>query len=125
MLSGIFPIIGIPPSDLTDVIESPANERPSAPAAMLVENSPAQDWLGRLASALAKADSAALRRLFLPDGYWRDHLALTWDFRTFGGPALIAAELMATAGRHPLCRVRAEEGACKVFEHRKIGRAHV
>jgi len=109
------------PSDLTDVIEFPANERPSAPAAMLAENSPVQDWLGRLASALAQADSAALRRLFLADGYWRDHLALTWDFRTFGSPALIAAGLMAAAGRHSLCGVRAEEGACKVFEHRTRG----
>jgi cation diffusion facilitator CzcD-associated flavoprotein CzcO len=121
MLSGIFPIIRTPPSDPTDVIESPENERPGAPAALPVENSPVQDWLGRLASALAKADNAALRRLFLADGYWRDHLALTWDFRTIGGPALIAAELIAASARHPLRRVHAEEDACKLFEHRTRG----
>src|SRR5260370_22413671 len=105
------------PSDLTDVIEFPANERPSAPAAMLAENSPVQDWLGRLASALAQADSAALRRLFLADGYWRDHLALTWDFRTFGSPALIAAGLMAAAGPHSLCGGPAHGRACQKVEH--------
>jgi putative flavoprotein involved in K+ transport len=103
------------------VIDAPANELRSAPAAKPVDGAPVEEWLRGLLSALAKSDGAALRRMFLADGYWRDHLALTWNFRTFAGPALIASELVQAAGRHPLSRVRAEQGASKVFEHRTRG----
>ncbi|KAI1437928.1 hypothetical protein GGR50DRAFT_685586 [Xylaria sp. CBS 124048] len=34
---------------------------------------------------LAKQDYKALADLFLDDGYWRDHLAVTWDLRTAKG----------------------------------------
>jgi cation diffusion facilitator CzcD-associated flavoprotein CzcO len=71
--------------------------------------------------ALVAGDAELLGRMFLTDGYWRDHLALTWDFRTFAGPAPIAAELLSAARRHPVSQVRPEEGACKVFEHRTRG----
>jgi hypothetical protein len=50
----------------------------------------AQEWLDSFARALASGDESAIERLFLPNGYWRDILALHWDLRTFTGCANIA-----------------------------------
>jgi hypothetical protein len=36
-------------------------------------------------SFLSKDDYASLANLFLEDGYWRDHLALSWDLHTLHG----------------------------------------
>lgn len=49
----------------------------------------AQTWLADLARALEARDLDAIDSLFLPDGYWRDLLALTWDLRTLKGPERI------------------------------------
>ncbi|KXJ97287.1 hypothetical protein Micbo1qcDRAFT_191810 [Microdochium bolleyi] len=47
--------------------------------------------IDRLNKALAAKDYAAVSRLFHADeSYWRDHLALSWEFRTLHGPARIA-----------------------------------
>jgi cation diffusion facilitator CzcD-associated flavoprotein CzcO len=46
-------------------------------------------WLGKLNEAVACRDSEAFADLFVEDGYWRDILSLTWDFKTFSGPAEI------------------------------------
>jgi putative flavoprotein involved in K+ transport len=46
----------------------------------------AQQWLDELGQALEQGQLDAIDRLFLSDGYWRDLLALTWDFRTLHGP---------------------------------------
>ncbi|KAI1822259.1 hypothetical protein F4861DRAFT_532356 [Xylaria intraflava] len=43
--------------------------------------------------SLDKKDYSALADLFLDDGYWRDHLALTWDMRTAKGKEKIASFL--------------------------------
>lgn len=48
-------------------------------------------------SAVSKKDYAGLSKLFLDDGYWRDHLALTWEFHTKQGPAAIEALLQESA----------------------------
>jgi cation diffusion facilitator CzcD-associated flavoprotein CzcO len=112
-------------------MESPADEQRSAAATRLIDSAsgpgwladagPVQTWLHALATALAKSDHSALRELFLTDGYWRDHLALTWDFRTFAGPDLIVAELIGAAGRRHVSCISAEDGACKIFDHRTRG----
>jgi hypothetical protein len=39
--------------------------------------------------ALEQKSYASLTALFAQDGYWRDHLALSWDFRTVHGPPQI------------------------------------
>ncbi|RAH64156.1 flavin-containing monooxygenase [Aspergillus aculeatinus CBS 121060] len=44
-------------------------------------------------TALSKGDIEAISSLFLEDGYWRDHLCLTWDYRTAKGPERIQALL--------------------------------
>ncbi|KAH6675284.1 hypothetical protein F5X68DRAFT_264412 [Plectosphaerella plurivora] len=45
----------------------------------------ASDTISKINTALERGDTAALLDLFAPGGFWRDHLALTWDFRTVNG----------------------------------------
>lgn len=52
-----------------------------------------QDWLGSFAAAVQARDSAAAASQFLPDGYWKDILAFTWEHRYFSGRAEIADAL--------------------------------
>ncbi|KAG6379327.1 hypothetical protein JVT61DRAFT_11786 [Boletus reticuloceps] len=42
-------------------------------------------WFNTFSSAVASYDIAAILDLFLDDGFWKDTLALTWDFRTIEG----------------------------------------
>ncbi|PFH45534.1 hypothetical protein AMATHDRAFT_71621 [Amanita thiersii Skay4041] len=56
----------------------------------LDESKVVADWLSALSNALESNDLGSLSGLFLEDSWWRDMLALTWDFRTFRGtPAII------------------------------------
>ncbi|GES63333.1 flavin-binding monooxygenase-like protein [Aspergillus terreus] len=41
--------------------------------------------INRVNDALSMEDHNALSALFLEDGYWRDHLCLSWDLRTIKG----------------------------------------
>jgi cation diffusion facilitator CzcD-associated flavoprotein CzcO len=117
--------------DTKRVIESPPNEQRSGAASSPIEHStvaglvadvsPVRDWLAAFGAALTKTNDASLRELFLNDGYWRDHLALTWDFRTFAGPKLIASALIKALELRNLNQICAEEGVCKMFEHRTRG----
>lgn len=45
----------------------------------------AENWFTAFTSAIQKGDSGAASALFLDDGFWRDILALTSDFRTVHG----------------------------------------
>ena len=56
----------------------------------------AANWLAQFESALAKPDDR-LRALFLPDSYWRDVLALSWNLQTINGADGILRELRARA----------------------------
>ncbi|KAL2827370.1 hypothetical protein BDW59DRAFT_160333 [Aspergillus cavernicola] len=47
----------------------------------------------KLNTALSSTSIPAILSLFLNDGFWRDHLCLTWDFRTAKGHEKIAALL--------------------------------
>ena len=59
-------------------------------------------WLSQFESALARNDGSALAKLFLPESYWRDVLALTWRIGTADGAEDIVLELQASAARtHP------------------------
>ncbi|KAL2818047.1 hypothetical protein BJX63DRAFT_82724 [Aspergillus granulosus] len=53
----------------------------------------ATDLVDRLNAALSSKDIPAITSLFLDTGFWRDHLCLTWDFRTAKGREKIAALL--------------------------------
>ncbi|KAF9065637.1 hypothetical protein BDP27DRAFT_1331715 [Rhodocollybia butyracea] len=45
----------------------------------------ATDWFNAFTTAASAADIDALVSLFIPESFWRDILALTWNFRTFIG----------------------------------------
>lgn len=48
--------------------------------------------------ALLKQDYDAVSQLFVENGYWRDHLALSWVFRTLQTPPKIAEFLQSCTG---------------------------
>ncbi|KAL0956661.1 hypothetical protein HGRIS_002793 [Hohenbuehelia grisea] len=45
----------------------------------------ANEWFSQFAASLEAGDPERTLALFVEDSYWRDILALTWDFRTFVG----------------------------------------
>lgn len=53
----------------------------------------AAEWLGKFAQHVKAHDVDGVMGLFQGDAFWRDLLALTWDFRTFDGAAHIKAFL--------------------------------
>ena len=57
----------------------------------------AESWLAEFEAALAGPDDGALRKLFQPDSYWRDALALSWTLQTVNGRDDILKTLMAQA----------------------------
>ncbi|OAR02936.1 hypothetical protein LLEC1_04936 [Akanthomyces lecanii] len=57
----------------------------------------ARSFVDTVNAHLAKADTESLAALFLENGYWRDHLALTWQFRTVQSPGKIAPFLAEAA----------------------------
>lgn len=58
----------------------------------------AESFVDTVNGHLAKADTESLAALFLENGYWRDHLALSWEFRTVHTPGKIAQFLTEVAG---------------------------
>lgn len=45
----------------------------------------ARKWLQEFAQRVKSDDVGKVVELFLPNAFWRDNLALTWEFRTFEG----------------------------------------
>jgi hypothetical protein len=43
----------------------------------------ATEWFARFNDSIASNDTQVLSSLFVLGAFWRDILALTWDFRTF------------------------------------------
>jgi cation diffusion facilitator CzcD-associated flavoprotein CzcO len=81
----------------------------------------ASAWLGAFESALRSSDRSTMRDLFLADGYWRDILALTWDFRTFAGPELIADGLAEALTVRRASDFRLEARDPELFERKSRG----
>lgn len=46
-------------------------------------------WFDAFSSAVTSSDITGILDLFLDDGFWKDTLALTWDFRTIEGRGAI------------------------------------
>ncbi len=80
----------------------------------------AERWLERFAAALGRGDARAAGGLFLPDGYWRDLIAFTWNIRTFEGrgeiQAMLAAMLSQVRPSGWALRSADEDGAWFSFE---------
>ncbi|MET7395733.1 NAD(P)/FAD-dependent oxidoreductase [Dactylosporangium sp. NPDC005572] len=53
-------------------------------------------WLRRFGDALERQDVAEVLGSFAEESYWKDALAFTWGYRTFGGRSDIEAGLRAT-----------------------------
>lgn len=68
------------------------------PGATFDPSKSASDFVESFNQALGKQDFVALSQLFVEDGYWRDHLALSWHFRTVQSQASILDFLKSTAG---------------------------
>ena len=56
-------------------------------------------WLSAFGDALIAGDTAAVAELFLPDCYWRDLIAFTWNIKTLEGRAAITGMLGETLAR--------------------------
>jgi len=56
----------------------------------------ANEWFHAFAAAVEKKDASAIAELVLEDAFWRDMLALTWEFRTFQSQTAITQFLSAT-----------------------------
>lgn len=63
---------------------------------------------------LTKSDHKAIASLFLENGYWRDHLGLTWDFHTLKGREKITSFL--DKGHH-LANIEIDQQ----FSEKKVG----
>ncbi|MEO3858758.1 NAD(P)/FAD-dependent oxidoreductase [Acrocarpospora sp. B8E8] len=67
-------------------------------------------WLSRFGDALESHSVNEVVDLFDAEGYWKDILAFTWSYRTFGGKEAIAEAVKATVAEARPSRVRAAEG---------------
>jgi hypothetical protein len=66
---------------------------PSATSTSVDQSEVAAKLIGQFNEYLAKKDYSSLANLFLENGYWRDHLALSWDLHTLQGRGRIRAFL--------------------------------
>lgn len=69
----------------------------------------AQDWLNKLQSTFAAKDFSKLGDLFNEDSWWRDILALQWDFRTIHGREAIEQFLTENQQSGPLSSFKLQE----------------
>ncbi|PLN80169.1 putative flavo protein [Aspergillus taichungensis] len=63
---------------------------PSSTSTSVNAEQVATEIIDQLNTALAQKDYKSIAGLFLDDGFWRDHLCLSWDFRTIKGSQDIA-----------------------------------
>ena len=77
----------------------------SAPNALGI----AQEWLNSLESTFASGDFSKLGELFNEDSWWRDILALQWEFRTIHGREAIQTFLQETKKSGPLSSLRLQD----------------
>jgi hypothetical protein len=81
-----------------------ANLPPSSSSESIDAKKTAQDVISALNDALARKDYPGASNLFLEDnGFWRDHLATTWNLRTLQGRKNILEYL--NSGTTPLTKI--------------------
>ncbi|KAF8884029.1 FAD/NAD-P-binding domain-containing protein [Infundibulicybe gibba] len=66
----------------------------------------AADWFSRFTFAVQSNDIDAVCDLIVDDAYWRDLLALTWDFRTFKGRSRIRPFLADRLSRSQMSKFK-------------------
>ncbi|KAJ6010310.1 Dimethylaniline monooxygenase (N-oxide forming) [Penicillium sp. IBT 35674x] len=82
-------ILAVPaprPQDRVEIgsVNIPVGKFPDSPstASDQVIDAICDELIERFNTALTNRDHTAISFLFLEDGYWRDHLAISWDLRT-------------------------------------------
>ena len=65
-------------------------------------------WLAQLEQALVQPGSQSLNALFLPQSYWRDVLALTWNIQTLCGAETISNAISEQSKNAGLSNIRLE-----------------
>ena len=78
-------------------------------------------WLKQINAALAASSPSPLRNLFLPESYWRDALALSWQLETHVGHDNIAACLYPLARSAGLQELQLDETVREVQQVRRFG----
>ncbi|PHH61182.1 hypothetical protein CDD81_705 [Ophiocordyceps australis] len=73
----------------------PAQIPSSTPTGPVDARAIAEQVLDALNQALLQKNYSVLTQLFVEDGFWRDHLALSWEFRTLQGHDDIVGFLQA------------------------------
>ncbi|KZT62299.1 FAD/NAD(P)-binding domain-containing protein [Calocera cornea HHB12733] len=63
------------------------------PSALSTAAELARRWFSAFSAALSSSNIPAVQALLYSDAYWRDMLALTWDFRTFHGHSAVGTFL--------------------------------
>ncbi|MDR0344236.1 MAG: FAD-dependent oxidoreductase [Nocardiopsaceae bacterium] len=63
-------------------------------------------WVARFGTALDSGDAGQVADCLTEDGYWRDILAFTWEYRTFHGKARVAQAMAATLPAAEPCSAR-------------------
>lgn len=72
-------------------VDIPIGKFPKSPNCLPTHCQPiAQSVVEQFNQALTKKDFAGIAKLFSELGYWRDHLAVSWELRTVKSPAGIA-----------------------------------
>lgn len=78
----------------------------TTPATAVEPAKVAADLVESFNEALDKKDFAILSHLFVEDGHWRDHLAVSWVFRTIQSPPRILDFLRESAGSRDGMRLK-------------------
>lgn len=80
------------------------------------------EWLSDFAGAIESRQADRFADLFCEDGFWRDVLSFSWERRTFGGAAEIAAGFAATVDVAQARNFRLAEGRSAPRLVRRSGR---
>jgi cation diffusion facilitator CzcD-associated flavoprotein CzcO len=67
-------------------------------------------WLAEIEQALVTSDGQAVANMFVPDGIWRDVLALTGDLHTYCGVQQIHEAMVAALGRTRVVGLSLDDG---------------
>lgn len=80
-------------------------------------------WLKEFNLALQSGRADDIVDCFLEDGYWKDFLAITWDFRTYFGPEEIGDDLVPVIARSGLRELKIAQDRTPPQFGRRSGRS--
>lgn len=83
------------------------------------------NWLKEFNEALKSAEASKIVDCFLEDAYWKDFLAITWDFRTYTGREEIERSLVPVIARSGIRALEIAEDRTPPQFCRRSGRSVV